>query len=567
MSAISDANTTFTAAQTTYQGSPTTANLQALITALSTLITAIQTQAPPLDAADQAVASKLAAFQAQLASYQADAADAAVPDVTSAANALLKHYQVSVPNFAEVTQAGTATSAGATAERTSFVRLGSNFADWTGTVTSPILQAEESSRALAGLVGDAAQITALENLTTETATSAPGVMGADASYFHGFSDDTRFRDPSETTNIDGVDKTCTKQVTQAETLKLLTKGGWWDHTDGNRVTTTGGDKIEVIQGNYKMVVLGREKVPTPPAKAVPLGRCYAASSQTNLEQLLKDWYAATTQTAKDAIVISNVTVDGTTYDKSDMTLQFTYERKLETLAGTAFITDVSGGHFQEQYPTPSVCYKTVEWQPSTDGVSRWTLFQSNQTAGGNIITELGLGDIEDRFYVTSKKTRIGKQSQRVPLDDYTWAKAITGTVDAESITSTTKVSGTVESTTTADKVISTTNVGDTTVYSEINKGGLGNIISMTKAGSISNLSAAFHILDMSIGLRTAITVALAREIYLFGKASLCFGVYHDVRIGPKDEFVTSGTNTLVIGTDRTISETICEVGLAVFLGI
>ena len=33
--------------------------------------------------------------------------------------------------------------------------------------------------------------------------------------------------------------------------------GWRDHTDGHRITTTRGDKIEIIGGNYKIVSLGR----------------------------------------------------------------------------------------------------------------------------------------------------------------------------------------------------------------------------------------------------------------------------------------------------------------------
>jgi hypothetical protein len=41
------------------------------------------------------------------------------------------------------------------------------------------------------------------------------------------------------------------------TGELLTRGGYRDHTDGNRISTTRGDRIEVIGGNYKLVVLGR----------------------------------------------------------------------------------------------------------------------------------------------------------------------------------------------------------------------------------------------------------------------------------------------------------------------
>jgi hypothetical protein len=38
---------------------------------------------------------------------------------------------------------------------------------------------------------------------------------------------------------------------------IPTYAGWRDHTDGHRITTTRGDKIEVIGGNYKIVSLGR----------------------------------------------------------------------------------------------------------------------------------------------------------------------------------------------------------------------------------------------------------------------------------------------------------------------
>ncbi|HEY4118861.1 MAG TPA: hypothetical protein VGM56_13440 [Byssovorax sp.] len=48
-----------------------------------------------------------------------------------------------------------------------------------------------------------------------------------------------------------------------ESSQLHTKGGWRDHTDGNRVTTTRGDKIEVIRGNYKLIVLGRQDQTKP----------------------------------------------------------------------------------------------------------------------------------------------------------------------------------------------------------------------------------------------------------------------------------------------------------------
>ncbi len=173
----------------------------------------------------------------------------------------------------------------------------------------------------------------------------------------GFADDTRQRP--------ATDKS--KSARQAETKNLLTKGGWWDHADGNRVTTTTGDKIEVIQGNYKMVVLGRQP--------------------------------------SDSYDINNV-----------------------------FITDVSGGLFQEQNACPTPCIKTVEYTQS-GGV--WTLFQDN--GKGKVVTRFE-GEQLDYFIGTKKEAYVGQNYDGTvsATDDLpnvvskTWAKKIetyTGTDD------------------------------------------------------------------------------------------------------------------------------------------
>ena len=196
----------------------------------------------------------------------------------------------------------------------------------------------------------------------------------DASYFPGFADDTRQRGSIAQSEATGANNTCPAttnvsnaavanmpQNRQAETLKLLSKGGWWDHSDGNRVTTTSGDKIEVIQGNYKLVVLGRQPVPTPPSASAP--------------------------SADD--------VDG-------------YRKQLTSLAGNAFITDVSGGHFQEQYPSPTPCIKTIEYVQDAEG--EWTLYQDNGL--GNLLTKLK-GRTVDLFQGPSRETYVGSSDKTV----------------------------------------------------------------------------------------------------------------------------------------------------------
>jgi len=41
------------------------------------------------------------------------------------------------------------------------------------------------------------------------------------------------------------------------TGQLLSRGGWRDHTDGNRISTTRGDRVDFVYGNYKRYIFGR----------------------------------------------------------------------------------------------------------------------------------------------------------------------------------------------------------------------------------------------------------------------------------------------------------------------
>ena len=49
-----------------------------------------------------------------------------------------------------------------------------------------------------------------------------------------------------------------QETRQATSAKIISDCGWRDHSDGNRITTTRGDKVEVIRGNYKLLVLGHQ---------------------------------------------------------------------------------------------------------------------------------------------------------------------------------------------------------------------------------------------------------------------------------------------------------------------
>ena len=89
----------------------------------------------------------------------------------------------------------------------------------------------------------------------EVDTTVTGVEGKGV-----FLDDQRIGDPP--TDPDDTEATSIPQSERtAQSAALLTRGGWWDHSDGNRISTTWGDKVEVIRGAYKMVVMSRQDDP------------------------------------------------------------------------------------------------------------------------------------------------------------------------------------------------------------------------------------------------------------------------------------------------------------------
>ncbi len=295
-----------------------------------------------------------------------------------------KYYQVSVPDYPLVGAA-----AGGTATGSSFVCLGSFPTGFSSDSQQPAGFA--SSLTLANLVGKASAISSAETgidtvpsgFSDGSGLPSPYDGKGDPNFLLGFADDTRRRagDASNDTLSNantlsqGSSVTNTGANRQLETARLLTKGGWWDHSDGNRVTTTVGDKIEVIQGNYKLVVLGRQPLP-----------------------------ASTDST-------------------------------FATVAGNSFITDVSGGHFQEQYPSPTPCIKTIEYSLD-QGSGEWTLYQDNGL--GNLITKLQ-GRTVDLFQGSSRETYVGLNPGTTPLANadvppgkvtdpfiasYTWAQSV-----------------------------------------------------------------------------------------------------------------------------------------------
>ncbi|MFO0550170.1 MAG: hypothetical protein U0271_17380 [Polyangiaceae bacterium] len=322
----------------------------------------------------------------------------------------IKHFQAVVPHFTELANPGlvpTQLASGGpipTFSGSSFLRIGSNpsTSDWSDALyaksvaltklaadPSAIITAEgialsegrittsNTDSANASTLGSSTSTAFTEGFADGAGVPGPYGYTGDPNYLLGYADDTRWHSSAATltpakTRINDTEVDNLAQNRQSETLRLAEKGGHWDHTDGNRITTTGGDKLEVIGGNYKMIVLGRQAMPTTDAG-------------------------------------------------------------LSDLVQNALVTDVSGGHFQEQYPSPTPCIKTTELAVD-QSTGEWTLYQDNGV--GNLITKLK-GRTVDLFqgkrrevYVGTKDGTAASASLDPVLISKTWAKktyATTGT--------------------------------------------------------------------------------------------------------------------------------------------
>ncbi len=158
-----------------------------------------------------------------------------------------KHLLFEVPNYGDTTFQKPSDASAVAGERlTSFLRLGKF--DY----SSEPIRAQELLKLIP-------QVT---SATDPIGTAATTAIFTDNTLPKGtiFADDIRTR-PQDTKTLptaDDPEHKLTKGGREAESKRLYSRGGWRDHSDGNRISTTYGDKVEVVRGNYKMIVMGRQ---------------------------------------------------------------------------------------------------------------------------------------------------------------------------------------------------------------------------------------------------------------------------------------------------------------------
>lgn len=322
-----------------------------------------------------------------------------------------------------------------------------------------------------------------------------------------FIDDTRGRDGCPQPH--GLEVAERLKQSQA----LHTRGGWRDHSDGNRITTTYGDKIEVIRGNYKMVILGRQDDPT------------SCSGWDTSGQHIQDF---------------GQTMPGASVRVEWMQDRYTGAWHLEnTTEGVVQSSNFAGDFYEywwgDHHETTIGSEEPVWKLPAPDGRPR---------ANPHII---------EKTWAQKMESYTGSTAWRVPeIKEETWAEIITSLTDATSTTETTTVSGAITEATTAGSITETTSV-DGEIKSDTKA---GTIAENTESGAITSTTEAGAIVETTTaGTMTSVTVAGAiADVTVAGNLTELFvGTHVSTEIGLKLDLFIGGSITIDLGANLEVA--------------
>lgn len=299
---------------------------------------------------------------------------------------------------------------------------------------------------------------------------------------------------------------------KAETEELHVKGGWRDHSDGNRITTTRGDKVEVIKGNYRMLVLGRQEHDS-------------------------GWDASGGHVSEQGITFA-----GSSEIRWVENYDGTWKVIEESLKGDVYTT-YQGDTREEYYGNK---------KDSTTGSEAPRKGRENPR-------------ITDRTWALAIESYTGSEALPVPsIKQETWAEIITSKTVATTVTDTTKVeamksttsAGTIEDTTTADEMMSDTtcpSIIDTTV---------GNRVSTTVGTDTEIIVGAMT--ELTVGAETSITVgavidiviAMMLDVSIAGRLEVNIGASFELNAAAKFEISPSRMQDYVNSVEKGLKKTV-----------
>lgn len=347
------------------------------------------------------------------------------------------------------------------------------------------------------------------------------------------------------------------------TRHLQTRGGWRDHSDGNRISTTYGDKLEVIRGNYKLIVMGRQD---------DVGNAQGHEWSGNHVQ---DWGQGTMPGASVTLEwIQNGYVPGAPILKS----KEDPADKDEFYLGGAWLL-INSTERVYQYSRNAGNFSTQQWgdkleayvgseDPERIGTTPEVGYKGQPTRpeiaafhkvldGDDLVDKLrpdsvglprGNPHIIEKTWAESIDSATGSEAWRIPqIHETTWAVSMTDSTTADTITTTTKVK-TMKETTTAGSIVSTTYAGA--------------IVDTTIAGMVVESTIA-PLIESFLGIRLSIDLSAAIEINTGYKAEFILN-FTNFFTPVKDEIVPlkneiTGIRTEMATTANLIASTCDDV--------
>ena len=313
---------------------------------------------------------------------------------------------------------------------------------------------------------------------------------------------------------------------KAETAKLHTKGGWRDHSDGNRISTTGGDKVEVIAGNYKLLVLGRGDNESgwdiSGGHVTEVTATFAGGTSIEWVQDYGGTWKMVETTVKGQV---KTVYHGDVVDHYYGKLKASYtgtESPGSSLEYTDDVLDDSKPHPTQTVPKENPAILDRTWAKRIESYT------------GSPALRIPLMHDETWAEVMTSKTNAKSMSDETTVEgetkSTTTAKTITSITKADEMKDTTTVKGTIESTTTAAKIVSTTRADtEDTTY--------GNSKSYTKGDSVT-------VVD---GIENTVNLGIVNEVVL--------GMMNDATIGVETGVSVGGSFNLTVGADVSFSLT------------
>lgn len=279
---------------------------------------------------------------------------------------------------------------------------------------------------------------------------------------------------------------------------------WRDETDGNRITTTRGDKIEIIGGTYSMKVLGHRE------------------------------FKASTEVEEGRIKEGGITFQG----RSD--IEFVkgprgQRRIRETTVKGEVHSTYHGDAFEYHYGP-----KLVSRTGDPDTPTPIEQFPSEMTENPTIVS---------RTWAKSISSYTGSAKLPVPsIHEETWAETMESKTHVKTMTDETTVKGPSKETMKAGSITSTTTVEQT-------------ISDTTKAGTIKNKTEADKIIsetradteDEMYGDADSYTKGDSKTVVEGIETTINLGMVNEVVLGAMAEATLGGEATLSVGATASVT--------------